>query len=271
MPAAAFYAADIRSPEVSAVFDRERPDYVIHQAAQISVAKSVADPGEDAAVNIQGTLNILANCRRCGVRKIVFASSAAVYGEPEALPIGEDHPCRPQSPYGITKLAAEQYLAVYAANYALPYTALRYANVYGPRQVRSGEGGVVTIFIDALLAGEDLVLHGDGGQTRDFIYVADVARANLAALRGGDNRICNISGGEETGIRELAQTLSELAGIPAVLRRGESRPGDLRRSSLANTRAKKELGWAPQVALADGLASTIAYFRGTGGGADAAR
>jgi len=255
------YREDIRAAACEEIFAKEKPEYVIHQAAQANVGKSLADPAEDASVNVAGTINLLENCRRSGIRKIVYASSAAVYGDPERLPLTEDAACRPLSPYGVSKLTAEYYLAVYAANYGLRYTALRYANIYGPRQAREGEGGVITIFIDDLLAGRNLTVYGDGEQTRDFVYVGDVAAANFLALTRGDNGIFNIGSGGSIALNRLADELSKASGITPKIERQAPRPGDIRHSCLANGKAAAELGWQPRTGLAAGLRLTVASFR----------
>ncbi|MGI5838856.1 MAG: NAD-dependent epimerase/dehydratase family protein [bacterium] len=257
----ALYQDDIRSAACGAILAREKPECIIHQAAQVSVAKSLADPAGDAAINIAGTINLLEHARRAGVRKIVYASSAAVYGNPAELPLTETAACRPLSPYGASKLAGEYYLAVYAANYGLSYTALRYANVYGPRQVRDGEGGVVTIFTGELLAGRKLTVHGDGEQTRDFVYVEDVAAANVLALTRGDNAVYNIGTGSSISLNRLAAELGEAAGQTAKIAFSAPQPGDIRHSRLAAARAAADLGWQPRVSLAAGLRRTVRSFR----------
>ena len=253
------YRADIAEPELGEVFERERPEAVIHQAAQVSVACSVRDPMSDARVNVIGSLNLLEQCKAHGVRKVIFASSAAVYGDPVSLPVDEEHPARPSSPYGASKYSVEEYLRIYRELYGLDYTALRYSNVYGPGQDAQGEGGVVAIFTHRVVRGEPVEIHGDGEQTRDLVYVRDVARANVLALeRGGGERI-NVSCGTETSVKELVRSLGRLVGRDLVVRHGPPRAGDIRRSVLANEKAVRLLGWRPEVTLESGLKEVLAY------------
>lgn len=290
-PAAKFYCLDICSPELEKVFGEEKIELVNHHAAQIDVRRSVADPAEDARVNIQGLLNILENCRRFGVRGLVFASSGGVvYGEPRDLPVAEDYPKGPLSPYGVSKLSSEYYLYCYAQVAGLPYVALRYGNVYGPRQDPHGEAGVVAIFGLKMLAGEVPVIYGDGEQLRDYVYVGDVVQANLLAMRrlldaapgregaagsssagagaaeigpqagGVDGPAYNIGTGVGTSVNELFAVLRDLTGYRGEAQHGPERPGELRRIYLDCTRAQKELGWRPAVSLRKGLSLTVEYL-----------
>jgi UDP-glucose 4-epimerase len=181
-PGVNFYRVKIEGDDFGRVVERERPDAVIHHAAQVDVARSMNEPLKDAGINVLGSVNLLENCRRYRVGKVIYASSAAVYGSPAYLPVDEGHPVAPQSPYGVSKHTVEHYLRIYQEVYGVRYTVLRYANVFGPRQDASGEGGVVAIFIDCLLKGKRVKIFGDGRQTRDFVYAGDVACANLAAL-----------------------------------------------------------------------------------------
>ncbi|WP_042381332.1 SDR family NAD(P)-dependent oxidoreductase, partial [Geobacillus kaustophilus] len=199
-----FYEGDITNKEqlYGAVADFQ-PHYIIHQAAQVSVTKSVENMEEDARINIMGSINVINAAKDYRVKKIVYASSAAVYGEPQYLPIDENHPINPQSPYGISKFAVELYLKVAHELYGIDYTILRYANVYGPRQDAKGEGGVVAIFTEKMANGDAPIIFGDGKQTRDFIYVTDVAEANVLAINRGDNKIINISNNSMTDINYL--------------------------------------------------------------------
>ncbi|NPV93449.1 MAG: SDR family oxidoreductase [Firmicutes bacterium] len=258
---AQFYEVDITRPELFDVFAAERPAFVIHQAAQINVPKSLADPVFDAEVNILGTLRVLEGCRRFQVQKIVYASSAAAYGTPASLPVDERHPVAPISYYGISKHSPEHYFPVYRELYGLRYTILRYANVYGIRQDPQGEGGVVSIFTDRLLRGVPPTIYGDGEQTRDFIYVADVAEANLLAIEKGDGETLNISGHRQTTINELLALMNRLAGTNLAPVYADERPGDIRHSVLDNARAVEVLGWRPRYTLEDGLRETLAYYR----------
>lgn len=258
---AAFYPMDIRDPALSRVFEAEQPDVVNHQAAQVSVPKSVADPVHNASVNVAGLVNVLEQARQHEVRKVIFASSCAVYGDPDRLPIREEHPISPLSPYGQSKWTGEHYLDLYRRLYGLSFTALRYANVYGPRQDPFGEAGVVTIFVEQMLAGAPVTIHDDGDQTRDFVYVGDVAMANLQALDHGDNGVYNISTGRAVTINQLFQALQELASYQRDARHGPPRPGDIRHSVLDPARAMRELGWRPTMSFQEGLARTIEFFQ----------
>ncbi len=262
-PKAEFYQLDITSSELEDIFRQEKIAAIIHQAAQIDVESSFQDPISDAKNNIQGSLRLLELARKYEVKKILYASSAAVYGDPEEteLPLQEESPIEPLAPYGASKHAVEHYLKIYHQQYGLSYAVLRYANVYGPRQDARGEGGVVAIFASQLQAGERPVIHGDGSQTRDFIYVGDVARANRKALTQAEEGIYNISSGAEVSINKLWQTMKELAEREIEPKRGPARPGDISRSVLANSRARKELDWQPEVELAEGLAATLKYYQ----------
>ncbi|MFQ5855088.1 MAG: SDR family oxidoreductase [Anaerolineae bacterium] len=257
-----FYQTDIRDPELGHVFEAEQPDIINHQAAQVSVPKSIADPVHDASVNVAGLVNVLEQARRHGVRKVIFASSCAVYGDPNELPIPEEHPISPLSPYGQSKWTGEHYLALYRRLYGLNHITLRYANVYGPRQDPFGEAGVITIFVEQMLAGMPVTIDGDGEQTRDFVYVGDVAMANLRALDCGDNATYNISTGQGTSINRLYHTLKQLAGYHHDPRYGPPRPGDIRHSVLDLARAMRELEWRPATPFEEGLARTIKFFMG---------
>ncbi|ATW28910.1 SDR family oxidoreductase [Candidatus Formimonas warabiya] len=251
---------DIRDNDLINLFEILRPDYVIHQAAQVSVPRSLNDPLEDAQTNILGLINVLECCRKTGVRKVVFASSAAVYGNPEYLPVDESHPCNPLSPYGISKHTASYYFKIYQELYGLDYDVLRYANVYGPRQDHLGEGGVVTIFINKLLAGEQPVIFGDGNQTRDFVYVGDVARANVIGMEASGCQVVNISTGKEVTVNELYGTIKDELGSKMAPAYSQPRAGDIYRSCLDNSAARKMLGWQPEILLGEGIKKTISFF-----------
>jgi UDP-glucose 4-epimerase len=262
-PKAAFYELDIRSEELGKVFAAERPDAVSHLAAQASVGRSVTDPAFDASVNIGGGLNLLDCCRRFDVRRMIYSSSGgAGYGDTDLIPTAEAHPTRPASPYGITKVAMEQYLEAWGALWGMNGFSLRYANVYGPRQNPQGEAGVVAIFCSRLLAGQPLVINGDGFQTRDFVHVSDVAAANLLALERADvaGRV-NIGTGVETSVNAICDGLSKAAGSRVETVHAPERPGEQRRSCLSPQLAERLLGWRPTVLLDDGLAQTLAHFR----------
>ncbi len=247
----AFYRLDVTGA-MDALFDAERPEAVVHQAAQVSVPRSLQDPVRDLDLNAGGTLNLLEHGRRFGVARFILASSAAVYGEPRYLPLDEEHPVQPLSPYGLSKYAAERYLDLYRRLYGLSGCALRYANVYGPRQAAHAEGGVVAIFCEQLARGLPPVIYGDGEQTRDFVYVEDVARANLAALTAGEG-FFNIGAGRAVSVNNLWCLLRELTGsrLDAVHR--PPRPGDIRDSVFNPARAREVLGWRPGRDLEKGL------------------
>lgn len=254
--------ADIRSPEAAELIRRERPEVLCHLAAQMDVRRSVEDPRHDADVNVVGMLNLLEAARTSGVRKVLFSSTGgAIYGEQERFPAPESHPTRPVSPYGVSKAAGELYLGYYQAQYGLSYVALRYANVYGPRQNPHGEAGVVAIFSQRLLAGRECTIYGDGGQTRDFVYVEDVARANLLAWEKEYAGPLNVGTGVETDINRLYALLAEAAGVPRPAQHAPGKPGEQRRSCVDNARAREVLGWEPSLPLAEGLRRTVEYFR----------
>ena len=266
VPAAArLEAADIRSPEARRLVATGGFTVLNHHAAQMDVRRSVADPVFDADVNVAGLLNLLEGARAGGVRRVVFASSGGtVYGEGATLPLAEDAPKLPASPYGVAKLAAEYYLAAFARLYGLETVALRYSNVYGPRQSREGEAGVVAIFARRLLAGEPLTIFGGGEQTRDMVFVRDVADANLAAARCGlppvetiDSRAYNVGTASETSVIRLAALLGEAAGRRPELRLAPARPGELRRNALAVAKAARGLAWQPRTTLGEGLRLTL--------------
>ena len=261
-PAAAFYEVDIRDEKLAEVFARERPDVVNHHAAQASVPLSVARPGYDAEVNILGALNLLEQARQHSVQRVIYASTGgAVYGEPQYLPCDEAHPVRPLSPYGASKHTVEHYLQLYQQLYGLGYTILRYANVYGPRQDPYGEAGVISIFTNRMLAGEPAVVYGDGLQERDFVYVGDCARANLAALERAKDGIFNIGAGVGTTINDLFDRLAAITDYALPRQHGPERLGDIYRSFLNAELAARELGWQPHFTLENGLRETVNSFR----------
>ncbi|MCS7173401.1 MAG: NAD-dependent epimerase/dehydratase family protein [Armatimonadetes bacterium] len=256
------YQLDILDDRVAEVFERERPHAVSHHAAQASVAVSVRNPELDARVNVVGTLKLLQCCARTGVRHFVFASTGgAIYGETTAIPCSEDHPPQPISPYGVHKLCAEHHLHAWRALHGLACTALRYANVYGPRQDPEGEAGVVAIFTAAMLAGKRPVIFGDGLHTRDYVYVEDVAEANLQVIEQRVEGVYNIGTGIETSTRDLFELLRELVGYPGEPVYGPPRAGDVRRIALDCRRAEQAFGWQPRTSLREGLARTVAWFR----------
>ncbi|MBI4383815.1 MAG: NAD-dependent epimerase/dehydratase family protein [Nitrospinae bacterium] len=258
---AAFYQMDLRDPEVLNVLKKEKIEAINHHAAQISVHQSVADPVFDANSNIIGTLQLLQNAVDCGVRKFVFASTGgAVYGEQDCFPAGEDHPCRPLTPYAIAKLCVEHYLAFYRRNFDLNYAVLRYSNVFGPGQNSHGEAGVVAIFCQRLNAGKPLVIFGDGGQTRDFISVQDVVKANLLALKPECLGTFNVGTGKETSVKALAESLVKLSGRNSKIEFAAPRHYEQRRSSIDYGKLNKSFGWKPELSLEEGLSETLDYF-----------
>ncbi len=261
-PKARFYQVDIRDQELGAVFAEGQFDVVNHHAAQMDVRRSVEDPIYDAQVNVLGTINLLQNCKKYGVRSFLFASTGgAVYGEQSTFPADEEHPTWPACPYGITKLACEKYIHFYGTTYGMRYLILRYANVYGPRQNPFGEAGVVAIFASRLLTGKEAVIHGDGLQMRDYVYVGDVVRANLLALHASGNDYLNIGTGIETDVNTIFAKLNALCGAQQPEIHDAPKEGEQRRSVLNIAKAKAVLGWEPEVGLDEGLARTVAWFR----------
>lgn len=256
-PQARFIELDLRDPELPKVLLEQRTDYVFHTAAQVSVQTSLRQPLHDASVNIVGTLNLLEACRLAGVRKIIYSSTAAVYGEPRYLPMDEEHPLNPCSAYGVSKMVPEKYLPIYRELYGLDYTVLRYANVYGPRQDAAGEGGVAVIFCRQLLQGETPVIFGDGEQTRDFVYVCDAAAANLAAMEKGAGQIYNISTGKAISIKTLLQAVADIVGKETRPQYLPAKAGDILHSCLSSTKAAQDLGWQPTTSLREGLLMTL--------------
>jgi UDP-glucose 4-epimerase len=262
---AIFYNIDICDPGLADIFAREKPAAVVHLAAQVDVQRSLKDPRADAEINILGFINLLNTCVGCGVGKVVYASSAAVYGSPVYLPVDERHPAAPQSPYGLSKYTAEHYLRLYREMHGVNYTVLRFANVYGPRQDATGEGGVVAIFIDKLAQDVNPVIFGDGEQTRDFIYVKDVAGACVAALRRGDGGTFNVSTGKGLTVNHLYQVLKAVTGSQLEPLHQPPRPGDITHSTLSNAKACVSLDWRPRHILAEGLQETVAFSTGKQG------
>ncbi len=263
VPAAAqFYPYDIKAPETADLISRWRPQVIVHHAAQMSVQVSVSNPLLDARENILGSLNLLAAAARAQVEKIIFASTGgAIYGDEAPLPAREEDPALPAAPYGIAKLSVEHYLRFFQREHGIIPISLRYANVYGPRQNGQGEAGVVAIFIEKFLVGQQPRINGDGLQTRDFVFVGDIVAANLLALDHPQSGVFNIGTGRETDILTIYLELQKLMGSPLGPVHGPAKPGEQRRSALDATRAGRELGWQPQVSLHEGLAQTVAAFR----------
>jgi UDP-glucose 4-epimerase len=264
VPAGArFYPVDVRSGAAHEVLLRERPQVICHQAAQIDVRKSMADPRFDADVNVGGLLNLMqAAVEARSVDHVLFASSGgATYGDTDVVPTPESHPQRPVSHYGAAKAAGELYLGVYRANFGIPYTALRYSNVYGPRQDPHGEAGVVAIFCGRLLEQRPCTVFGDGKQTRDYVFAGDVARANLLAAEKRYDGALNVGTGVETDVVELYRHLARAAGVDRPPEHAPARLGEQRRSCIDPAAAGRAIGWRPEVALADGLARTFEWFK----------
>jgi UDP-glucose 4-epimerase len=258
---AEFEELDIRGPEAMDLVRRWRPDVVCHHAAQMSVSRSVREPLFDIGVNLVGSLNLLEAAREVGARFLFASTGGALYGDADVLPTPETYPAWPVSPYGVAKLSFEHYLHAYQVQHGLPSVALRYANVYGPRQNPHGEAGVVAIFCLRLLAGEPAVINGDGTYTRDFIHVADVVRANVAALDAGITGHFNVGTGRQVDINRVFHLVRDLIGSSAAEVHGPPRPGDQRTSALDSSLIGRELGWRPEVALEEGMADTVAWFR----------
>ncbi|WAM35266.1 NAD-dependent epimerase/dehydratase family protein [Caldicellulosiruptor acetigenus] len=258
-PKAKFYQLDIRD-NLEKVFEENKIEYCIHQAAQVSVAKSMEDAYLDCSINVLGTVNLLDYCAKYKVKKFIFASSAAVYGEPEYIPIDENHPLRPESFYGLSKLTSEEYIKMFAHNFNFEYIIFRYSNVYGPRQDPFGEGGVVSIFCERMQSSKDVIIFGDGTQTRDFIYVEDVAEANCVALETSVSGTFNLSTGKNVSVNELFEILSGLTGYKKSPVYQPKRPGDIAHSCLSNNLLKSVLGFSPQFSLLEGLKKTVEYF-----------
>lgn len=261
-PKATLYNVDIRDVDgLAEVFDRVRPEAISHQAALADVRGSLLDPASYAEVNIIGSIRLLELAHRYGVRKVVYASTGgAVYGEPEYLPVTEAHPVNPLDPYGASKHAVEHYLFLYHHNYGMEWVALRYPNVYGPRQDVFGEAGVVAIFAGRMLASQTCTIYGDGWQQRDFVYVGDIARANLAATERGSG-IYNIGSGIPTDINAIFALLKAASGYAQEAVYGPAKLGEVRRTYLDATRARTDLGWVPTVDLATGLQRTVDSLR----------
>jgi len=262
-PESKFYNADIRNKlDLDKIFIKENPEIVFHAAAQVDVQKATKDPYFDAQVNILGSLNVLELSKKYNVRKIIYSNSGgAGSGEPQYLPIDENHPIKPMSHYGASKHTVEHYLDIYRELYGLKYTSLRYANIYGPRQDPYGEGGVVAIFSNKLLHNEQPKIFGDGNQTRDFMYVEDVAEANLLCIDKADNNILNVGTGKETTINELFLKIKEITNSILEPIYTDRRLGDIYRSVFNIEKLKKELDYEPKTSLEEGLRKTIEYFK----------
>ena len=261
-----FFNMDVRAEGLLSLFERHRPEVVMHLAAQAAVATSMDDPVFDASVNVMGSLNILECSSRTGVRKVVYAASGGtLYGEPRKLPVKETalSSARPASPYGISKKVVIDYLSFYERFHGIEWTALALANVYGPRQDPHGEAGVIAIFSSKMLAGQAPTIFGDGNQTRDYVFVDDTVHAFALAADRGAGRLVNVGTAAETSVNGLYRMLSDITGFTGSPGSGPARPGDLRRSALDVVLAEDLLGWKPWTHLEDGLAETVSFMRGT--------
>ena len=261
-PKATFIKKDIGDESLAGLFEKEKFDVVNHHAAQMDVRRSVADPAFDATTNILGTINLLQNCVKTGVKKFMFASTGgAVYGEQEYFPADEKHPTAPLSPYGISKLSVEKYLHFYRTQYNLNYTILRYANIYGPRQNPFGEAGVIAIFTTRLLKGDQPVINGSGKQTRDYVFVGDVVKANVLGLSDEASDIYNIGTGKETDVNELFNNLNSIIGNGQEEKHGPAAPGEQMRSVITSDKLYNKFNWRPSTTLDEGLTKTVEFFK----------
>ncbi|MDL0434804.1 MULTISPECIES: NAD-dependent epimerase/dehydratase family protein [unclassified Niallia] len=259
-PNVVLHEVDIRSERAQAIIEAEKPAFVFHLAAQADVTRSINNPCEDADININGTINILEGCRKANVKKIIFSSTSAVYGNLQKETIEEHDRTSPISYYGLSKLSAEQYIQLYQVLYGLDFTILRYGNVYGPRQTAKGEGGVIAVFMDRIKEGSCLKIHGDGKQTRDFVFVEDVVKANIAAMTSGSNNIFHVSTNKPTSINQLAEILLELHPDSLETIHVTSRTGDIKHSCLLNEKCCEQLGWKPEYSISEGLQKTYHYY-----------
>lgn len=264
-PQAHVHVEDLNSTETEQILLREKPDYVFHLAAQADVQKSILKPSFDAEVNLLGTIRLLEACHKASVRKVIFSSTSGVYGNLQKETVLEDDHAHPISCYGLSKHAGEAYLRLFYDLYGLSFTILRYGNVYGPRQTAKGEGGVIALLIDKLKQSRPFTIHGDGEQTRDFVYVEDVVQANLASVALGDQETLHVSTGHRTSINQLIRFLEDIHGSQIRTHHGPQRPGDIRHSCLANRRAFDVLRWKPQFDIKSGLHETYNYHVHEGG------
>lgn len=262
-PAARFYELDVCDPEFAQLIESERPEVIDHHAAQTMVRVSTEQPLYDTRVNVQGIINLLTAAVKAGVRKVIFASSGGtVYGNCQHLPISENEPFAPESPYGISKTTSEFYLRYFAANYGVRYTALRYANIFGSRDTISSEH-VITVFAKRLLQGQPPIIHWDGEQAKDYLYVDDAVRANLLALERGDNQAYNIGSGKPVSVNDIYRLLVKMTGINIEAQHGPKRVGDVRLFYFDCSKAGRDLGWQPAVPFEDAVAHTLDWFRKT--------
>jgi len=261
-PKAKFYKIDICSRQIKNIFKKEKPEVVFHLAAQIDVRKSIENPVLDTKINVLGGLNILDYARQCGVKKFIFSSSGgAIYGETKIIPTPETVNPNPLSPYGLNKLFFEKYLQLYSRLYDLNCSILRYANVYGPRQNTKAEAGVIAIFINKLLHNKQPIINGNGKQTRDYIYVDDVVRANLMAMKSKNNKVYNIGTSIETSVNQIFKIISQSLCKKIKPKYGSTIKGEVKRSALNWNKIKKDFGWQPRVKLEEGIRKTIDWFK----------
>ena len=261
-PKAKVYRMDIQDPSVENIFRDEKIEVMCHHAAQMDVRRSVADPKFDASVNVLGFINLMEYGRHYGLKKVIFSSTGgAIYGEQDHFPADELHPLRPLSPYGITKLTTEKYLFFYKESYGIDHVILRYANIYGPRQNPHGEAGVVAIFTERMLKGEQPAINGDGKQTRDYVFVGDVVQANLFGLKYSGSNIFNIGTGIETDVNQLFQHVKKLTGSKCEEKHLPAKAGEQMRSVISSKKITEMLGWKPTVTLEEGLKRTVAFFK----------
>lgn len=260
-PKATFYEMDIRDEKILEIFQKEKPEIVIHNAAQISVPNSIIDPINDASINIMGSINVLEAARKFNVKKVLYPASAAIFGEPSYLPIDEEHPLEMLSGYGVTKHTVEHYLKVYKSLYNIDYVSLRCSNVYGPRQDYSGEGGVVAIFCEKLLKDERPFIYGDGFQIRDFVFVKDVARAYLMAIESNTHGIFNVCTNSKITVNELLSTINGILNKDITSIYTNPREGDIRESYMTYDKINRAIGWSPEKNIIDGLKETLNYYK----------
>lgn len=261
-PKAKFYEIDVCDTGISKVFEENKIDLINHHAAQIDLRKSVDDPAFDINVNIAGSVNLLQNAIKSGVKKFIFASTGgAIYGEHDYFPADEEHPTRPYAPYGINKMCVEKYLYYYNHVYGLDYVVLRYANVYGPRQNPHGECGVIAIFTDKILNGQQPVINGPGDQTRDYVFVNDVVNANVLALDAKGPVIYNVATTKETDVNYIFNRINRFAGTNFEEKHGPAKLGEQKRSVLSYEKIMKELGWTPKTEIEEGLKITTEFFK----------
>ncbi|UOQ84885.1 NAD-dependent epimerase/dehydratase family protein [Gracilibacillus salinarum] len=260
-PQATFHHLDIRSDQTGDLIREEKPNILFHLAAQADVTRSIEDPKFDADVNINGTIQLLKACNDAKVQKFIFSSTSAVYGNLQKTFITESDPATPFSYYGISKLSAESYIQLFHQLYQLPFIILRYGNVYGPRQTAKGEGGVIAVFMEKIRNEQPLMIHGDGEQSRDFVYVDDVVQANIAAMTSEQNGMVQISTGKRTSINQLVASLSSLHNKPLDTVHKAGRKGDIKHSCLANQKAYDLLNWKPNTEIAQGIQYTYSYYQ----------